>query len=86
MANDGLFLNEIERKVRDQLMEALGGRATITKVKQEWDRIAVHVVSPSDFLAIAQILHSAAPGIAATTEHGLDIDLTTYWPGKKPVR
>ena len=80
MADDGSSLTETERKVRDELKKHLGDRATIRAVRQEADRISVHVVSPNHFAWTADVLEKVAPPLAGTTIQGIDINLTTWWP------
>jgi hypothetical protein len=83
MPDDVSRLNETERMVLAELKKHLGSRATVKKVAQELDRIVVHVVSPNDFSWTAGELERVGPPLAAKTEHGLDINLTTSWIVRK---
>lgn len=83
MADDVSRLNDTERMVLAELKQHLGGRATVTKVVKEQSRIMVDIVSPDDFSWTAGVLERVGPLLAAKTEHGLDINLSTWWVSQK---
>ena len=82
MMSDGSALNEKERAARDVLKKHLGNRATIAKVKQDGEQIAVHVVSPNEFSWTADTLETAGPEAASASGCVLEVSLSTWWPNK----
>jgi hypothetical protein len=78
--SDGSVLNAVERLVRDFIEEKLGPRATITKLKQEGDKISIEIVSPNHFSWTARALEEAASIAAETSNCQIYVDLLTFWP------